>query len=172
MSKGDNLFRYYSNNETSLKEKIEKLDKDIQEALEGQTDVYSADIQVLDKQIEGYLDKILSTNNIEEISGYKEAISELLIKKAKIAGELSPSGSHISSLIEKRRKLEEELNNGQEYIKAERSGVASYRIDGLEEVLSPNNFENINKKLLEGYNLKTGQMIPTSKEARKNHKQL
>ena len=159
-------------NETSLKEKIEKLDKDIQEALEGQTDVYSADIQVLDKQIEGYLDKILSTNNIEEISGYKEAISELLIKKAKIAGELSPSGSHISSLIEKRRKLEEELNHGQEYIKAERSGVASYRIDGLEEVLSPNNFENINKKLLEGYNLKTGQMIPTSKEARKNHKQL
>jgi len=38
-------------------------------------------------------------------------ISEVLIKKAKIAGELSPSGSHISSLIEQRRKYEEELNN-------------------------------------------------------------
>lgn len=109
---------------------------------------------------------------MEEIASYKETISEILIKKAKIAGELSPSGSHISSLVEQRRKLEEELNNGQEYIKAEMSGATSYRIDGLEEVLSPSNFENINKKMLQGYNLKTGQMIPTSKEARKNCKQL
>lgn len=43
----------------------------------------------------------------------------------------------------------------------------SYRIDGLEEVLSPNNFENINEKLLSGYNLKTGQIVPSSKEAGK-----
>lgn len=92
------------------------------------------------------------------------------MKKAKIAGELSPSGSHISSLVEKRRKLEEELNNGQEYIKTDISGVTSYRIDGLEDVLSPSNFENINKKLLQGYNLKIGQMIPTSKEARQDNK--
>ena len=58
VSKGDNVFRYYSNNETNLKNNISKLDSEIQEALEGQTAVYSADIQLLDKQIEGYLDKI------------------------------------------------------------------------------------------------------------------
>jgi len=167
VSNGDNVFRYYSNNEKSLTEKISELDVDIQKAMEGQTDVYSADIQLLDKQIQENLDKILNTNNIKEIAEYKSNISEILIKKAKIAGELSPSGSYIRNLIEKRRRYEEELNNGQEYIKANRSGMVSYRIDGLEEILSPNNFENIDEKLLTGYNLKTGQIIPTNKEAGK-----
>lgn len=167
VSKGENVFRYYSNNESRLTSKIAELDTEIQKALDGQTEVYSADIQVLDKQIEEYLDKILKTNNIEDIDEYKSSISDILIKKAKIAGELSPSGSYISSLIEKRRKYEEELNNGQEYIKTDSSGVVSYRIDGLEEILTPNSFENINKKLLESYNLKTGQMISASKEAGK-----
>ena len=167
VAKGDNVFRYYSNNEIYLKESIAKLDSQIQEALEGQTEVYSADIQLLDKQIEEYLEKILLTNNVEEILGYKSSIAEILIKKAKIAGELSPSGSHISSLVEKRRKLEEELNNGQEYIKANKSGAVSYRIDGLEDTLTPNNFENLNEKMLSSYNLKIGQMATTSKEAGK-----
>lgn len=167
VSKGDNVFRYYSNNESSLVEKIADLDTQIQEALEGQTGIYTADIQVLEKQIEEYLEKILSTNNVEEIAEYKSSISEILIKKAKIAGELSPSGSHINSLIEKRRKLETDLNNGQEYIKAEMSGTVSYRVDGLEEVLSPNNFDNINEELLSRYQLKTGQIISTSKESGK-----
>ena len=167
VAKGDNVFRYYSNNEANLIDSISKLDVEIQEALEGQTDVYSADIQLLDKQIEEYLGKILITNNIEEKKEYKSNISDLLIKKAKIAGELSPSGSYISSLIEKRRKLEEELNNGQEYIKAEISGVVSYKVDGLEDVLNPNNYENINENMISNYNLKTGQMIVANREAGK-----
>lgn len=132
--------------------------------MEGQTDVYTADIQVLEKQIEGYLSKVLSTNNVEDIVEYKSNISDVLIKKAKIAGELSPSGSHMRKLIEQRRRYEEELNNGQEYIKADRSGTISYKIDGLEDVLTPDNFENINEEMLSSYSLKTGQMISTSKE--------
>lgn len=143
------------------------MDVEIQEALDGQTDVYTADIQILERQIEDYLAKILATNNLEEIEEYRNNISETLIKKAKIAGERSPSGSHIKKLIEERRKYEEELNNGQEYVKAGISGLVSYKIDGLEEVLTPNNFDNINERLLSGYNLKTGQIIPASKEAGK-----
>lgn len=129
--------------------------------------MYSADIQVLDKQIEETLEKMLNTNNIEEIAEYKTSISETLIKKAKIAGELSPAGSYISSLVERRRKLEEELNDGQEYVKADMSGIVSYRVDGLEEALSPSNFENLNEKMLNSYNLKTGQMVASSKESGK-----
>lgn len=140
------------------------------QALEGQSEVYSADIQLLDKQIEGYLEKIVSTNNVKDTLEYKNNISEILIKKAKIAGELSPSGTHINKLIEQRRKLEEELNNGQEYIKADMSGVVSYRVDGLEEILKPDNFINLNKKILESYDLKTGQMIGVSQDSRKNSK--
>lgn len=99
------------------------------EALEGQKGTYPADIQLLDKQLETLLIKSFSSNSIKELSEYKTDISEILIKKAKIAGEFSPAGSHISKLIEKRRQYEESLNNGQEYIKANMSGVISYRVD-------------------------------------------
>lgn len=166
VSKGENVFRYYSNNEESLKAKIEELDLEISEALKSQTGIYSADIQLLDKQIDSTLEKLLASNNISDISEYKSNISEALIKKAKIAGELSPAGSYINSLIEKRRGYEEELNNGQEYIKADMSGVISYKIDGLEETLTVENLSNLNKKTLESYNLKTGQMIGASSESR------
>lgn len=169
VSKDENVFRYYSNNEEDLKEKIEELDIEIGKAIEGQSKgVYSADIQLLDKQIDGLLNKILSTNNIIALKEYKTNISDILIKKAKIVGELSPSGANISKLIEQRRKYEEELNNGQEYVKAPMSGIISYKVDNLEGELSPSNFSNFNKKLLESYNLKTGQIVPTSLEKRKN----
>ena len=42
------------------------------------------------------------------------------------------------------------------------SGVVSYRVDDLEEVLTPNNFENLNKDMLEKFNLQTGQIVTTS----------
>lgn len=87
------------------------MDVEISDALEGQTDTYSADIQLLDKQIETSLEELISTNNVKDIKEYKTNISDSLVKKAKIAGSLSPSGSYINNLIEKRRKLEEELNN-------------------------------------------------------------
>ena len=74
VSKGENVFRYYSSNEQDLKEKIAQLDVEIGEALEGQTDIYSADIQVLDKQIDGYLTRMLSTNNLSDIEEYKTNI--------------------------------------------------------------------------------------------------
>lgn len=45
--------------------------------------------------------------------------------------------------------------------------MVSYKVDGLEEELNPNNFANLNKEKLESYNLKTGQMIGTSSEAGK-----
>ena len=47
------------------------------------------------------------------------------------------------------------------------SGVISYKVDGLEDILTPSNLQNINEKLLNSYNLKTGQMVSTSSEAGK-----
>ena len=65
----------------------------------------------------------------------KKEINESLTKKAKLTGELSPSGSYIKELISKRSKYEEQLNSGSEYIEATVSGLVSYKVDGLEDVL-------------------------------------
>ena len=71
VAKNDNVFRYYSNNESSLATKIQELDSQIQEALEGQKYGYPADIQQLDKQIEEYISKVELTNNIRQITEYQ-----------------------------------------------------------------------------------------------------
>lgn len=47
------------------------------------------------------------------------------------------------------------------------SGIVSYRVDGLEESLSPDNFSVINEQYLESLDLKTNQIISASNECGK-----
>lgn len=164
VAKGDPIFRYYTNNEQDLTEKIAKLDLQIQDALEQSTNIYSSDIASIDRQIETKLVKLSSINKLSDINEYKKEINESLTKKAKLTGTLSPAGSYIKELISQRSKLEEKLNSGSEYIEATVSGIVSYKIDGLEDILTTNNFENISEESLKSLKIKTGEMIPSSNE--------
>ncbi len=164
VAKGDPIFRYYTNNEQNLINKISELDKQIQEAMEGEKNIYSSDIAVLEKQIDENLLLITKTNKLSEIKEYKKIIDNALTKKAKLVGELSPSGSYIKKLVSQRTKYEEKLNSGSEYVKATVSGIVSYKVDGLEEQLTPENIKNFDRAYLESLKLKTGEMISTSDE--------
>ena len=164
-AKNESIFRYYSNNEESLKEKIEELDLKIQEAMEKEdTSIYSSDIKIIEQQIDESIQKLRFINDYSKIVECKKEIEDLVTKKAKRTGELSPSGSYIKQLIDERGKLENQLNSGSEYVKAPTSGVVSYRVDGLEEILTTQNFSTLNKSYLEGLDLKTGKIIATSNE--------
>lgn len=165
VAKGDPIFRYYTNNEESLVEKIAELDLQIQDALEqNKNNIYSSDIAALDGQIEGKLKLISTTNNVRKMLEYNNQISSSLTKKAKLTGELSPSGSYIKELISKRSKYEEKLNSGSEYIEATVSGIVSYRVDGLEEILTIDSINEITEKTLKDLKLKTGETVPSSSE--------
>ena len=164
VAKGESVFRYYSNNEEELIKKINDLDIKIQEAMRKENNIFSSDIKLLDNQIEQRLMDIYKQNDIQKIKEYKKDINTYVTKKAKIAGDLSPSGSYIKKLIDERSKYENELNNGSEYIKAPKSGLLSYRVDGLEDVLGVDDFSKFNKSFLDGLKLKTGQIIATSDE--------
>lgn len=164
VAKGDSMFRYYSNNEEMLVKKIQELDIKIQEAMASETDLFSSDMKVLEKQIEEKLNEVGSTKDITKITEYKKDINTKITKKAKIAGDLSPSGSYIRKLIDERSSYENNLNSGAEYVKAPESGIISYRVDGLENILTPESFSTLNKKMLEDLKLKTGEMVATSQE--------
>ena len=168
VASGDPVFRYYSAGEDDLKNKIADLDLKIQEAMEKNEDsLPSQDTRLLDTQIESTLEQVTNSNDIQKIKEYKKSISEKVTKKAKIAGELIPTGSYLKKLIDERSTYENELNSGAEYINATRSGMVSYRIDGLEETLNTSDFSKINKEFLQNLNLKTGQIISSSNEAGK-----
>lgn len=167
VAKGDSIFRYYSNNEETLVKKIQELDIKIQDAMSNQTSIFLSDMKVLDGQIENKLIEVAKLKDIQKIAEYKKDINTRITKKAKIAGDLSPSGSYIKKLIDERTGYENSLNSGSEYINAPESGIVSYRVDGLENVLTPESFSTLNKKFLEDLKLKTGEIVATSRESGK-----
>lgn len=166
-AKDENIFRYYSTNEENLKQKIAELDEQIQTAMTEDTSIFSADMKSLEDQIDEKLKEINKITDVTTLTEYKKEIDNLITRKAKIAGDLSPRGSYLNQLIEERKQYESQLNSGAEYVKAPMSGIVSYKVDGLEETLTPDNFGSINKEFLENLNLKTGEIVATSEEAGK-----
>lgn len=168
-STNENIFRYYSTNETSLKQKIAELDTKIQDVMKSDTGLYTSDMKLLENQIDEKIENISKITDVAKLTEYKKQIENLVTKKAKTAGESSPKGSYLRQLIEERKKYESELNSGAEYVKAAKSGIVSYKVDGLEETLKPTEecFSALSKDYLDKLELKTGKIIPTSDECGK-----
>ena len=164
VAKGDYIFRYYGSNEEKLNEDIKELNNKIQEAMVGKTDLFPRDAKAIENQIENKIDGLKYKNNIQEINENKKDIDTYIIKKSKIAGESSQAGTYINSLIKEKEKYQSELKKNSEYVKAPMSGVISYRVDNLEEILTPENFNDLNKEKLDNLELKTGQIVTTSNQ--------
>lgn len=165
VAKDEPIFRYYSSGEDGIKENIKTLDLKIQEAIENNNDdLFSSDTKLLDTQISEKLEEISNLNTVQIIQEYKKSLDTMISKKAKIAGELSPSGSYLKKLIDQRTTYEKQLNEGSEYVKSTISGMVSYRIDGLEETLTTSDFSKYTEEFLDSLNIKTGQIIQTNSE--------
>ncbi len=167
VAKDEAIFRYYSSGEDTLIKKIEDLDAKIEEAMAKEKLDFPRDVKLLDKQIEDKIVSLEKVNDMQTIKETKREIANNITKKAKIAGELSPAGSYLKKLVDERSKYENQLNEGIEALKAPISGVVSYKVDGYEEVLTPNDFSNLSTSFLEDLNLKTGQVVADSKESAK-----
>ena len=166
-AKDENIFRYYSTNEEALKKKIEDLDKKTQEVMLNDTSLFSSDMKLLESEIDEKVADINQITDSTKLAEYKKKINSSVMKKAQIAGDLSPKGSYLNQLIEERKGYENQLNSGAEYVTAPMSGIVSYKVDGLEEILTPDNFGSLSKEYLEGLDLKTGKIVATSEESGK-----
>ena len=167
VAKGEAIFRYYSNNEENLVEKIKELDAKIDEAMAEPDNPFSADTKVLEEQIDKSIEELYNESDLTKIQENKQEINNNMTRKAKITGELSPAGSYLNKLINERSQYENELNSGEEYLTATKSGVVSYRVDEYEDVLTPDDFSKYTKEFLEDLKLRTGQIIPASSESGK-----
>ena len=169
-SKEENIFRYYSANEETLKKKIEDLDSKIQEVMLNDNSIFTSDMKLLEQQIDEKVENISQIMDTTTLAEYKKEINDLVSKKAKIAGSSSQSGEYIQDLTKQKEELENELTANSEDILAPSSGVVSYRVDGLENVLTPNDFSSLTEQSLENLELKTGKIVSTSTENRKNNR--
>lgn len=166
VAKSDSIFRYYTDNEKEIYTKIDELNHQIQELLDKENSIPSADIKSIENQIDEQIKGISKLNNTQEIEEYKNSIDTLISKKINFIGDATEN-SEIKQLVAERKTYEDQLKNGSEYKKAEMSGVVSYRVDGLEEELTENNFNNFTEEYLEGLDLKTGQIVATSNDCGK-----
>ena len=127
----------------------------------------TSDTKALEDQIDSKIYELYGESDLTVIQNNKDEIISSMSKKSKIAGEQSPAGSYLKKLINERSEYENELSSGEEYIKATKSGIVSYRVDGYEDILTTGDFGKYTKEFLEELNLKTGQIIPMSSEAGK-----
>lgn len=164
-AKSEAVFRYYSNSEENILNKIAELDEEINELLENtELNLVSSDISSLETQIESTIDSMYKLNELQKIQENKSKIEAYISKKTQITGVLSPSDSYVKTLTDQRNNLEKELEQGAEIVYAPNAGIASYRVDGLEDVLKSDNFDYLSKELLDSFELKVGTTIPLSNE--------
>ena len=161
VAKGDSVFRYYSSGEENLKSKIAELDVEIQELMQNEKGNYPSDAKLLESQIEKELDYICQVNNAQKIQEYKKSINTYITRKAKLS---SPSNTKLKELLNQREEYENKLYSDSENVNATESGIVSYRVDGLENVLTVDDFSKLNNSFLQELNLKTGQTVASSEE--------
>lgn len=167
VSKNEAIFQYYSDEAKELTSQVTELDLKIQEKLKTEKITSNADIKLIETQIEEKIENLRNLKNTQEIKEYNQTIKELLEKKISTLGENASVTNELKELIKQRNKIEEQIRNSTEYLSAQMSGIVSYRIDGLETELTPDDFNKYSSDYLEKLNLKTGQIIATSVEAGK-----
>ncbi len=162
VAKGESIYRYCIDNEDEVNKKIEELDLEIQQSLDDDNSYFSTDIKLINNQIDKKLDNLYkNSNSIQKISQEKSDINTYLTQKMKIKAENS-NNDELKKLMEKRNNYEKQLTDNSKYIQAENSGVISYRIDGLENVLKSGDFSYLNEEFLKGLDIQTGQIIATT----------
>ena len=166
-AKKETIFRYYGRGEEQLQEEITKLNLKINEALEKEQKILSNDVKNLENQIDTKIQSLKIQTDLQQILEQKKEISDIMAKKTTIAGENSRSGKYIKNLINKKEEYEKRLIEDSEYMKAPSSGVVSYRVDGLENVLTTKGFKNLTEEVLEKLEIKTGKIVATSNEQAK-----
>lgn len=166
VANGEAIYRYSTSNEEEINNKIEEIDIEIQKNLSNDDTYFSSDVKLINNQIDKKLDEIYESNNLKNINQDKSEINTYLTKKMKIRAKNS-NNETLKKLVNERTSYENQLNNSSRYITADRSGVISYRIDGLEESLKTGDFSYLNEQYLNSLDIQTGQIVALSNTSSK-----
>lgn len=167
VAKGSSIFKISNDTDNEIEKKINEIKLKMQEILYNSEIFTSSDIELIEEEIDNKTININKTKKYKELIEYKKEIDTLMDNKIEIIEKLSINNDEIKSLINEKNQYEKQLNSEVQNIKASISGIVSYRVDGLEEVLTKDKFSEINKNYLESLNLRTNQIIATSENSGK-----
>ena len=161
VGKGEYIYRYCVDNEEEINKQIAEVDKQIQENIDDDEEYFSADIKLINTQINSKLDSLYEIDDIQKISQGKSEIGNYITKKIKIRAQDSDNET-LKSLLKDREEYENQLKDGSTYIEAENSGVISYRVDGLETKLRSDDLSYLSESFLSNLNIESGKIIAST----------
>ena len=162
IAEGENVYKFYTNDETDINKQINDLNTQIQNEIANSDEkLVSIDTKLYDEQISSILKKISLPNDVQTIEEYKKNLDDLMSKKAQEMGKISSKDSKLKDLVNQKTELEKQLDAASKYIKSERSGIVSYRIDGLEDKLKSDDLSVYTEKYINELELTNGQIVST-----------
>lgn len=140
---------YKNDSYDDYQKQIEDIDKQIQTLVKDLPLTYSADISNIDDKILKYSNEVQGTTSYLRIQEYKTKLDELAYKKITILANSSPDSSAIRDLVAKRENLVNLSKTSDHNIISPVSGIVTYKIDGLEGVISYDEILNYSASELE-----------------------
>ena len=160
IAEGENVYKFYTNDETDIHKQINELNAQIQnEIANSEEKLVSIDTKLYDEQITEILKKISLPNDVQTIEEYKKNLDDLMSKKSQEMGKISSKDSKLKELVNQKTELEKKLDSASKYIKSTRSGIVSYRIDGLEEKINSKDLSCYTEKYINDLDLTNGQIV-------------
>lgn len=142
---------YKNDSYDDYQKQIEDIDKQIQTLVKDLPLTYSADISNIDDKILKYSNEVQGTTSYLRIQEYKTKLDELAYKKITILANSSPDSSAIRDLVAKRENLVNLSKTSDQNIISPVSGIVTYKIDGLEGVISYDEILNYSASELEKF---------------------
>lgn len=148
-SKYEAIATYQNDSYEDYQNQIAQIDKQIQSLIKGMPETHSADITGIENKILKYASELQGTTSYSKIQEYKAKLDELAYKKITILANSSPEDSAIRDLISQREELVRLSKTSENTIWTDRSGIVTYKLDGLEDVLDYGNITNYSAQDLE-----------------------
>lgn len=134
---------------SAIEEKIDDIDKDILKSLQKRSDlsIFQEDVSRIESNISqlisAYNGKFMG-ENIMDIASLKNQITSEMNQRTEVW--LTENVEGVSNLSEEKNQYQQQLADSISTIKAEKSGLLSFQIDGQEDVLTPENIDAIEEK--------------------------
>ena len=167
VAKDASIFKFLNSDENDINEKINDITYQIQEKINEDGKISTADTDLIDENVGERVVKLKNTNNYKELLEIKDEINNELSFKLDIFEKSDEISKEIKELIREKKEYENEKKKNSENIKSNISGIVSYRVDGLEEELMKEKINNIDLEYLNSLKIRTNEIIATSKKSGK-----
>ncbi|WZL74765.1 HlyD family efflux transporter periplasmic adaptor subunit [Clostridiaceae bacterium 35-E11] len=128
------------------RKKLEVINQRIESLNDNKEYLFQSDVEKLDKEINNIIDNLKQykeKGDLLKIYQLKKDLESKLDKKRIIVGDKSFAGKNLEALKVEQKQLVNQINNSIIAISSPVSGIISYKIDGYETILNPQNMATI-----------------------------